>query len=639
MSRLIAVDIETFDPDLHTKGDGSCRAKYDKRNRILCVGTYDGTTAKAYIPGTSEWQEFKDIMKDASINKVFHNGIYDLTWLYCAYDIEANGLLHDTMTRMTYIDEYAELSLDACCKYFNIQGKNKDETIEAWWLEYKDYLGFTKKSDKLWAHADYIWEQSKQFRDLMIKYNLQDCIATWNLYQVQEPKMQSVMSAYLVDVKLTPLIIKMKKVGVRIDLSALDTLRNTVEADWHSAAGVLAEEYDIYSEDVASGVKLGKRMNALGIHSPMKTATGRESWAVDALKRINHPVVAAIQEFKNYDAVLHKFLHGSLADSILPDGRIHCTFSPNKREDGGTVTGRFACSHPNLQQIPARDKEWGHSYGQDMRALFLPEEGCMLAALDYSQIEAVLLGHFAVGPQAEWLRSQLIAGVDLHNIVMGMTGITYRPVVKTFNYGCIYGMGLGTALSKNYTLFEKLAAKEGKSVETFAKEIYDNYHAKFPVIRDTMSAVQRAAKLQGYVKTIGGRYQHKPKPKFDPATGKVNDFIYKMLNKLIQGSAADILKFALLKAYEDGVFNVLTMHLTVHDENVVSVPFNKVGTEACVALQQIMNNSFKEKLRVPIKACCELGPNWGYWSGDIYEQMKQGNFDPAFFKKNYKETH
>ena len=112
-----------------------------------------------------------------------------------------------------------------------------------------------------------------------------------------------------------------------------------------------------------------------------------------------------------------------------------------------------------------------------------------------------------------------------------------------------------------------------------------------------------------------------------------------MLNKLIQGSAADILKFALLTAWDAGVFDVLKMHLTVHDENVVSVPFNKIGTEACVELKRIMDMSFHDVLKVPMKAACELGPNWGYWSGDIFAEMQKGNFDPAFFKKDYKETH
>ena len=309
------------------------------------------------------------------------------------------------------------------------------------------------------------------------------------------------------------------------------------------------------------------------------------------------------------------------------------------REDGGTVTGRFSCKAPNLQQIPARNKGHGEDFSQDMRSLFLPEPGDMLAADDYSQIEAVLLGHFAKGQQAEWFREQLRAGADLHNIVMGMTGMTYRPVVKTFNYGCIYGMGWRTAMDKNYLLFEKLAAQEGKDVETFTKEMYEHYHKKFPVIRDTMQWCQELAKSQGYVDTMGGRRLHKPKPVFDPATGKINDFIYKMLNKLIQGTAADILKQALVTADEAGIYDILTLHLLVHDEQVNSVPFNKEGTEAAVELQRIMGNAFKDELLVPIKAECELGPNWGYWSNKIYLEMQKGNFDPAFFQADYRETH
>ena len=187
-------------------------------------------------------------------------------------------------------------------------------------------------------------------------------------------------------------------------------------------------------------------------------------------------------------------------------------------------------------------------------------------------------------------------------------------------------MGWYTAMIKNYNLFGKLATEHGTDIETYTKKVYNEYHAKLPVIRDTMTAVQNAAKLQGYVKTIGGRMLHKQKPVFDPATGKINDFMYKMLNKLIQGSAADILKFALLKAWKAGLFNVLTMHITVHDENVVSVPYNKIGTEAAVELKRTMDESFKEQLLVPMKACAEVGPNWGYWSDDIWEEMKRGDF-------------
>ena len=196
----------------------------------------------------------------------------------------------------------------------------------------------------------------------------------------------------------------MKKTGVLIDQDKLKELTAMVEEDYNKVSNRLINEYGVYPEMIASGKKLAVRLNEMGIHSPSLTKTGAESWNKNARARISHPVMPLIEEFKNYDAVLNKYLHGDMAKSIMTDGRIHCTFSPNKREDGGTVTGRFACSHPNLQQVPKKDKPYGTSYGKKMRALFIPEEGCMMSAMDYSQIEYLLLGHYAVGNQAEWFR-------------------------------------------------------------------------------------------------------------------------------------------------------------------------------------------------------------------------------------------
>lgn len=619
MPDVIAIDIETYDPFLSDLGDGSCR----NDGYILCAGMYDGTRGKCYIPGTSEWQEFVDILK-SDTPKVFHNGIYDLAWLCCNMNLEVNGYLHDTMTRMVYIDEYAKLDLDSCCKYFGVEGKNKNETIEQWFIDHRELLGY-KKSDTFWKKVDELW-QYEEVRKQTIKYNIQDCKATYDLYHAQEAKLSKVYDAYMVDVKLTPLIIRMKKQGVKIDIPALSKLAVEVENALNASEQRLMDMYGINRDIIASSKQLGERLNKMGIHSPVLTSTGAESWSADAMSRISHPIIPMIEELKNYDALLTKYLHGSLSTSIIGD-RIHCTFSPNKREAGGTVTGRFACSKPNLQNIPARDKSYGTSYGQAMRSLFLPEEGCVIGAFDYSQIEYLLLAHFAQGPQAEWFRAQANAGVDFHKVAMAATGIPSRQVVKTFNYGVIYGMGWRTAMIKNYNLFSKLAEEHGQDIETFTRTTYDNYHAKLPVIRDTMQIVQEISKIQGYIMTIGGRYQHKPKPMWDPITGKVNDFIYKMLNKLIQGSAADILKFAILRAFEAGIFDVLPFHITVHDENVVSIPYNKEGTEAAIELKHIMDTSFIDKLKVPMKAAAEVGPNWGYWDHDIWDNMCNGIFD------------
>lgn len=681
MNRLIALDIETYDPNLHELGDGSIR----KDGRILCCGAHGDGISKVFdFDNPNDIQELRDILKDPSIDKIYHNGIgYDLPWLYCGYDMVIKGVQHDTMTRAALIDEYQSLGLDDCCRKLGLRGKNKDETIEAWYEKWQAQMKLVAKSFKkygisdnneviiakenndfetwklsptevealvtdsykkdVWANALVIWADPVG-REMMKKYNLQDCVATFNLFKAQEKLIEPLHNVYEMECKLVPILLDMKKRGIRVDEKRMTELAAKVQEKADEQERKLIDMYGVTGEMIASGKKLGARLNEMGIHSPIKTATGTESWAEGALVRIHHPVIPMIQEYKNYDSILNKYLRGSLSRTVI-NGRIHCTFLPMLRDKesgmggGGTVTGRFSCKAPNLQQIPARNKGHGQDFSQDMRSLFLPEEGKMIAALDYSQIEAVLLGHYAQGQQAAWFREQLRAGADLHNIVMGMTGITYRPVVKTFNYGCIYGMGWKTAMEKNYTLFEKLAAEEGLDIETFTKDIYYNYHKKFPVIKDTMEWCQNIAKAQGYIDTMGGRRQHKPKPAYDPATGKINDFIYKMLNKLIQGTAADILKTALINAYEAGIYDVLDLHLLVHDEQVVSTPFTKEGCEATVELQQTMANVYKDKLLVPIKAECELGPNWGYWSSRIYKDMQNGIFNQAEFNADYRETH
>lgn len=670
MGRLIALDIETDDPNLFDLGDGSCR--HD--GRILCCGAYGDGISKVFdFDVMSDVEELIDILKDKSIDKVFHNCIYDLSWLYCGYNMEINGVLHDTMTRAALIDEYQPLGLDACCKKLGLQGKNKDETIESWYLKWQDNMNKVAKGFKkygmtddyqvfvpefegavqltstevqslltgtykkgVWHNAEVIWADETG-RSLMKKYNLQDCKATYTLFKAQEPLMKNLNQVYDLECKLVPILLRMKKVGIRIDEKRMGELVDTVEKAANTVETKLWTIYGLNGEIINSPKQLGARMNSMGIHSPVTTATGAESWSADAISRIHHPVIPLIEEFKNYTAILHKYLKGSLAKTIV-NGRIHCTFYPMLREDSGTVTGRFSCRNPNLQQIPARNKGHGQDFSQDMRSLFLPEEEQMLAAMDYSQIEYLLLAHFAQGPQAAWFREQANSGVDFHKVAMAATGITYRPVVKTFNYGVIYGMGWFKAMMKNYALFEKLAAENGTDIETFTKNIFYDYHAKLPVIKATMEWCQNEAKLQGYVTTMGGRRLHKPKPAYDSSTGKVNDFIYKMLNKKIQGTAADILKQAIVTAWDAGIYDTLTLHLLVHDEQVNSVPFTKEGVEAAVELQKIMGDVYKDQLLVPMKAECELGPNWGYWSDDIYEQMKAGNFDKEFFNKDYRET-
>lgn len=665
MHRLIAMDVETYgnyltDPDA----------------RILCCGAHGEGIHKVFdFDDPNQVKECRDIVADPNIDIIWHNCLFDNGWFHDKYNTVPRGIIHDTMTRAALIDERQSMGLDDNCKRMGVVGKNKSETIEAWFDDWQKTMHGCAKGLKkglitddnqvlntednetyklsdaeleclisgkwkgsVWDNSLMLWQESPEFKQKMMEYNQQDCVATYQLYLAQEKFMPPVQHVYELECKLIPILLRMKKIGIRFDQKRAGDLIEKVAAKEQEVEKKLIETYGVTGEMINSSKQLGVRMNEMGIESPVRTKTGAQSWAEGALVRIHHPITPLIFEYKNYHSILSKFLLGSLSKSVT-NGRIHCTFLPMLREEGGTVTGRFSCRDPNLQQIPARDKGHGEDFSQDMRSLFLPEEGMMLAAMDYSQIEAVLLAHFARGPQAEWFREQMRAGADLHNIVMGMTGITYRPVVKTFNYGCIYGMGWQTAMEKNYVLFEKLARGEGKGIELFTKEIYYNYHKKFPVVKDTMNWAQHTARTHGYVDTMGGRRLHKPTPQYDSATCRINDYLYKMLNKLIQGTAADILKQALITADEAGIYDVLKLHLLVHDEQVNSVPFTKEGTEAAVELQHIMGNVYKEQLLVPIKAECELGPNWGYWSNRIYKDMQNGIFNPAEFEADYRETH
>ena len=793
---MIALDIETYDPNLKELGDGSIR----KDGEILCCGSYNGKKAEAYIPNTPGWQKLIDILKSDE-PKIFHNGIYDLAWLCCGYDLKVNGTIHDTMTRMSMIDEYADLDLDTCCKRFSIKGKNKNETIEAWYDEHKKALNL---KGTLWQNSKYLWDNYQAFRDNMIKYNLQDCIATYNLFFAQEPRMQNYQEAYQMECDLYPLLIEMKKNGVRIDEKRLAELTCHIKDELASVEQKLKFEWGLTPTIISSTKQLGSALTNMGLHSPIKTPKGAESWAAGALDRLQeYEVVREIQHWKTLNAIIDKYLQGALYNSIW-NGRIHCTFSPNKRDDGGTITGRFSClatgtsvytieygyipiedikpglhtithtgkvaaikklicngikpvylydnlictddhliwtgkqfkeaknvnfktipqehrlmpenscclsskrqanwenwskaswlqryyirwtrqpneqqlrqslslleqspwhvaqekaaktkrlymgnvlvwdievdhedhsflangyyvhncKNPNLQNIPARETKHGHkSYGPEMRELFIPENDCWMFACDYSQIEYLLLAHFAQGPQAEWFREQANAGVDFHTTVQQSMNFPERTIVKTLNYGKMYGMGINKMMQLNYVMFSKLAADRGMDILQFCTWINDLYNEKMPVIKDTMLSIQNLAKVQGYVTSLSGRHHHRPRPYFDPTTGKWNDGIYKMTNYLIQGSAADILKKGLLDAWNSGVFNTLKMHITVHDENVCSVPKIKEGVEAAAELEACMNNAYKDRLLVPMKAVGGIGDNWnGKHAEDDWQKLRE----------------
>jgi DNA polymerase I-like protein with 3'-5' exonuclease and polymerase domains len=210
-------------------------------------------------------------------------------------------------------------------------------------------------------------------------------------------------------------------------------------------------------------------------------------------------------------------------------------------------------------------------------------------------------------------------------------GLKDKTPAKTINLGIMYGMGGKRMYTSHRILWDRLAAEEnnGESGEQYSDRMLVMYKDKMPVVQDTMDWVQQVVRQQGYIIDVAGRVHHKPKPYWKD--GKLNDGLYKMTNYWDQGGCGGILKHALITAYKEGLYDTLKLHLTVHDENVLSAPYNKEGTEALQEFQNCMDMSYAERLQVHMWSEMGVGPNWGYkHSEDIWENMKKGIFDRSW---------
>ena len=299
--------------------------------------------------------------------------------------------------------------------------------------------------------------------------------------------------------------------------------------------------------------------------------------------------------------------HTTFIDTILKHqhkGRIHAEINQLRSDQGGTVTGRFSYNNPNLQQIPARNKELGPA----IRSLFIPGEGCTWGVFDYSQQEPRLVVHYAALQNLYGVDEVLDAynegDADFHTIVADMAEIP-RSQAKTINLGLFYGMG------KN-----KLQAELGVSKDK-AEDLFKQYHNKVPFVKKLMDNVMQRAQNRGQIRTLLGRLCrfhlwepnqfgiHKALPHeaalAEHGPGIKRAYTYKALNRLIQGSAADMTKKAMIELHKEGI----TPHIQVHDELDISV----INQLEAAKIKDIMENAVD--LEVPNKVDYESGPNWG----------------------------
>lgn len=375
--------------------------------------------------------------------------------------------------------------------------------------------------------------------------------------------------------------------------------------------------------DINSAACLSKVFDKSGIPYGM-TAKGRPSFTGKFLDSVNHPIGSLIREIRKYDKLRGTFIESYILDSNV-NGKVYCSFHPLKGEEGGTRSGRFSSSSPNLQNIPSRDEELAPL----LRGMFIPDSGHkQWRKYDYSQIEYRFLIHYAVGEGSDAVREHFLEhpDTDYHEMALGLVAPKagwdistkelrkhWRKPVKNINFGLIYGMGVA-----------KLSSDLGLTQEE-GKKLFAAYHEGVPFAKATMNLLSTQAQQLGTVTTILNRKSRfdlweplqysdsKPLP-YRLAKAQYGQNIkragtHKALNRLLQGSAADLMKCAMWKCYKDGIFSATGVpRITVHDE----LDFSDMGgcDEAFKEMQWIMENAIP--LKIPVKAEGEAGPDWGH---------------------------
>jgi DNA polymerase I-like protein with 3'-5' exonuclease and polymerase domains len=588
----IAIDLETRDPNLNIRmGSGS----------VVGVGEVVGVSVAtedfcAYYPFGHEGGGNMDrkmiikwltaLLKTPS-DKIFHNAMYDVSWLR-AMGLKINGHIIDTMIAAALCDENRlRYDLNGCGRDYVGKGKDESALYEA-----AKSWGVDPKAEMYKLPAMYVGAYAER-----------DAQLTLELWQELKKEIihQDIQSIFKMEMELFPCLVDMRFLGVRVNQEqAAKEKKTLVEQEKKMLGEVLVSTgVDV---QIWAARSIAKVFDKLGLPYDRTVKTQAPSFTKNFLTNHPHNVVKCIAKAREINKA-----HTTFIDTILKHsqkGRIHAEINQLRSEGGGTVTGRFSMNNPNLQQVPARNKE----LGPRIRSLFIPEEKCTWGCFDYNQQEPRLVVHYASLQNLygvdEVVESYKNDDADFHKIVAEMANIP-RSQAKTINLGLFYGMG------KN-----KLQAELGVS-KLQAEDLFRTYHDKVPFVKQLMDATMKRAQDSGKIRTLMGRLCrfplwepnqfgiHKALPHdqalLEHGPGIRRAYTYKALNRLIQGSAADMTKKAMIDLHKEGIIP----HIQVHDELDISVKDDKEAKQ----IVQIMETSVE--LEVPNKVDYEAGSNWG----------------------------
>jgi len=588
----IAIDLETKDPDLIKKGSGSIIGNGEVIGIAVATAHYKGYFPIAHEGGGNmekkkvlEW--FQDTLKTNS-TKIFHNAMYDVCWIR-AMGLTINGMIVDTMIAAAITDENR-------FRY--------DLNSLSW-----KYLGFGKNEAAL-AEAAAEWgidPKSEMYKLPSLNvgtYAERDAEATFGLWQEMKKEIiaQDLQSIMELETDLFPCLVDMRFKGVRVDVEAAHELKKTLINEENALLNAIEKETNVRPQIWAAS-SIAEVFENLKIEFDRTEKTQAPSFTKNFLQEHKHPVVNMIAKAREVNKA-----HTTFIDSILRyehKGRIHAEINQLRNAGGGTVTGRFSYQNPNLQQIPARNKD----LGPKIRSLFIPEEGHTWGCFDYSQQEPRLVVHYAALYKLPSVYDVVDAyngdaDSDFHQTVADMAEIP-RSQAKTINLGLFYGMGKA-----------KLQAELGVSKDK-AAELFNTYHGKVPFVKQLMEKASNRAQDRGQIRTLLGRLcrfhlwepnsfgMHKAMTHEDALAehgpGIKRAYTYKALNKLIQGSAADMTKKSMLELYKEGI----VAHIQIHDELCVSIENDAQAKKVIEIMEQAVS------LEVPNKVDYEHGKNWG----------------------------
>ncbi len=537
-----------------------------------------------YIPVPKEKEEaqkilanFKSILENPEIVKIGQNIKYDLIVL-SNYDVQVQGKLFDTMIAHYVIQPELRHGMDYLAEiYLNHQT-----------IPIEHLIGPKGKNQK-------------SMRDLspedVYKYACEDADITLQLkYKLEEDlkRNNSEELFYTIEMPLVPVLVEMERNGVRLDTTALKNTSEKLTAkliqledEIHSLAGI---DFNVSSpkqvgETLFDHMKLDEKAK--------KTKSGQYTTSEEVLLKYKnkHEIVEKILEYRTIKKLLSTYID-SLPLMINPKThKIHTSFNQTV-----TATGRLSSSNPNLQNIPIRDDE-----GREIRKAFIPNEGDEFFSADYSQIELRIMAHLS---NDEHMIEAFNHGLDIHTATAAkiykeeVSDVTsqMRNKAKTANFGIIYGISV-------FGLSERLNIERKE-----AKQLIDGYFESYPDVSRYMEESKEKARSMGYVETLFKRKRFLPD--INSRNAIVRGFAERnAINAPIQGSAADIIKVAMINIFKRIKKEELNakMILQVHDELNFSVPKEEKKILENIVIEE-MENAYQ--MKVPLKVDCGWGKNW-----------------------------